>query len=334
MNIYKNLRIQICNILLVCSIMSGISNCVASEITGTEVFDLIKTRDQVIRSEISKTATFKILTHASMFDPNQGFLLKDCALTWEKNNMSMKIVYDYLQDTVYVPPDSGDYAYQSIDYDKDKRLIVWRVLEEYIISKPEKTEKLTKAQLFYVSPNGDIEKSSGFHTTKQVFRANSKNEGNGDFKFFLLAAGLSFSDYIDANNMNLMKMPNENIIEINARGTLGKNRKDTKGTWELTVDPNAGYFIRKASYTGEGLNRPSIKVSTSDIVKKDGLEYANKGHIAFDDFDIRDYANIDISLGDNQELRQEVNQHMEAPLASGSEIIDFNEGKPTRMTVK
>jgi len=331
MNIDKNLRIQIRNILLACSIMSCVSNCIASDVTVKDVFGFIKNRDQIIKSEISKTATFKILTIANFFDPNQGFLLKDCAVTWRKNDVRMKITYDYLKDPVYVPPGSKSYAYQPISYDKDKRLIVWRTLEEYIMSTPEKTEVLDKTQLLYVSPKGDIKKSSGTHTTKHVFPATS-NVYKGDFKYFLLAAGLGFSDYIDANNMNLIKMPNRDHIEINSHGTFGKN---TKVTWKLTVDPNAGYFVRESSYTGEGLNRPSIKVSTSNIVKKDGLEYAREGHMVFSNSFVMDYIGIDISLRDNQELRQEVNQHMAAPLPSGSDIINFNnEGKPTRTPVK
>lgn len=330
MNTNKYIGIQVCNILLACSIMSGTSNCVASDVTGKEVFGSIKARDQIIKSEISKTATFKILSRAAMFDPNQGLLLKDCAATWEKNDIRMKIVYDYLQDPVYVPPGSTSYAYQPIDYDKDKRLIVWRFLETYIISTPEKTEVLDKLQHLYVSPNGSIEKSAGIYTTKDVYHAKS-NIDSGEFKYFLLAAGLCFSDYIDVNSMNLVKMPNKEHIEINSRGTSGK---DAKGTWKLTVDPNAGYFVREASFTVEGLDKPSIEVSTSDIVKKDGFEYAREGHIVFSDSSVRDYGDIDISVINNQELRQEVNQHMEAPLAPGSEIIDFNEGKPTRMTIK
>lgn len=331
MSMNKDLRIRICSILLICLIMPSISNCIASEITGTKIYASIKARDQVIKSEISKTATFNILAPASMFDPKQGLRLKNCSVTWEGNDISMKIVYDYLQDPIYVPPDSGNNAYQSIDYDKDKCLIVWRFLETYITSTSEKTEKIDKLQNLYVSPNGDIEKAGGTHTTKHVFHANSSVNGNGEFKYFLLAAGLGFSDYISANDMGVGKMTNRDRIEINSRGTFGK---DTKGTWKLTVDPNSGFFVREASYTGEGFNKPSIKVSTSDIVKKDGLEYANKGRIAFDDFNIRDYGDIHISIKDNKQLRQEINQLMQAPLASGSEIIDFNEGKPTHMTVK
>ncbi len=331
MNINRNLKIPICNILLTCSILSGVSNCIASDVTGKEVFNSIKNRERVIKSDISKTATFKILTQAAMFDPNQGRLLKNCDATWENNNVTMKIVYDYLQDPVYVPPSSTNYAYQSIDYDKDKRLIVWRFLETYIVSTPEKTEVLDKLQHLYVSPNGAIEKSGGTHTAKHVFHANSNVDGNGDFKYFLLAASFGFSDYIDVNNIELAKMPDGNSIEINSRGTFGK---DAKGKWKLTVDSSAGYFVREASFTGEGFNKPSIEVSTSGIVKKDGLEYAREGHIVFSGSSVRDYIDIDVSVRNNQELRQEVDLHFRTPLTSGSEILDFNEGKPTHTSVK
>lgn len=309
------------------------SNCITSDITGAEVFGLIRDREQFTKSDISKTATFKILTEASMSDPNQGRVLKDCAVTWEKNNIWMKMVYNYLQDPVYVPPGSMSYGYQPISYDKDKRLIVWRSLETYIISTPEKTEILDRLQLLYVDPNGAIEKHAGIHNTKHIFPANDQYDGNFDFQHFLLAAGLCFSDYIDANNIELVKTSDGNRIEINSRGTFGK---DAKGTWKSTVDPNSDFFVREASFTGEGFNKPSIKMSTSDIVKKDGLAYAREGHIVFGDSNptIRDYIDIDISVINNQELRQEVNQRMEAPLPTGSRIIDFKGGKPTMTTIK
>jgi hypothetical protein len=331
MSFNKNLRIQIFNILFACLIMSGISDSIASEITGVEVFGSIKARDQVIKSEISKTATFKVLSPASMFDPSQGLLIKDCAVTWEKDNIRMKIVYNYLQEPNYVSPGSMGNTYQPIDYDKDKRLIVWRVLEEYIISTPEKTEILDKAQLLYVYPNGNVEKSAGSHTTKHIFPANSKTEENSDFKFFLLAAGLSFSGYIDVNSMSLVEIPNGYLMEISTRGKFGK---DTRGTWRLTVDPNSNFSVREASFTVEGNDRESIKVSTFGIVKKDGIEYAREGHIVFNVPFVREYADIDISVRNDQELRQEVNQHMEEPLAPGSQIIDFGGEKPTSITVK
>ncbi len=324
------LRMPIGVTLLACSIIFSISDCVASEITGSEILSSFRNRDNPVKSEISKTATFKMVTRASMFDPNQGQMLKDCAVTWQGNNAKMKIVYDYFQDPAYVPLDTGRHAYQSIDYDKDKRLIVWRYLETYIISTPEKTEVLDKFQQFYVSPNGDIEKTAGAYNSKSVYHAKS-NVKYGEFKYFLLAAGLYFSDYIDVNSMKIIKMANKELIEINSRGNFGK---DSKGTWKLTVDPNAGYFVREASYTGEGFDKPSIKVSTSDIIKKDGIEYAREGRIVFSDSSVRDYLDIDISLKNNEELCQEVKQVVETPLPSGSGITDFNEGKPTRTTIK
>jgi hypothetical protein len=322
------------SVLFICAIISGTSNCIASDITGAEVFGSIKNREQFAKSDISKTAIFKILTNASTSDPNQGRVLKDCAVTWEKNNIWMKMVYNYLQDPVYVPPGSMSYGYRPISYDKDKRLLVWRSLEAYIVSTPEKTEILDRLQLLRVDPNGAIEKSADIHITKHVFPANDQYDGNYDFQQFLLAAGLCFSDYIDANNIELVKTSDGNRIEINSRGTFGKN---SKGTWKSTVDPDSDFFVREASFTGEGFNKPSIKMSTSDIVKKDGLAYAREGHIVLGGDSnpiIRDYVDIDISVINNQELRQEVNQHMEAPLPIGSDIIDFKGGKPTVTPIK
>jgi len=116
------------SVLFICAIISGASNCVASDIKGSEVFGSIKNREQFTKSDISKTATFKILTEAPMSDPNHGRVLKDCAVAWEKNNIWMKMVYNYLQDPIYVPPGSISYGYPRISYDKDKRLIVWRTL--------------------------------------------------------------------------------------------------------------------------------------------------------------------------------------------------------------
>jgi hypothetical protein len=317
-------------LLLCCLMISGLSDCYASELSDTEILDSFKNQDGFLKAEIPKSATFKMVTRASMFDPNQGQMLKDCAVTWQGDNVKMKIVYDYFQDPVYVPPGTGRSAYQSIDYDKDKRLIVWRFLETHITSTPEKTEVLNKTQKIYVFPNGDMDKTAGIYNYKDVYHAKS-DVRYGEFKYFLLATGLCFSNYIDGNSINLIKTPNEKFIEVNSRGNFGK---ESRGTWKLTVDPNSDFFVKNASYTLEGSNHLSMELSTSDIVKKDGLRYAREGRIVFSDSSVRDYGDINISITDNQQLRQEIERIMEVPLPSGSEIIDFNEGKPVRKTIK
>ena len=142
---------------------------------------------------------------------------------------------------------------------------------------------------------------------------------------------MGFSDYIDENSINLIKTPNEKLIEVNSIGNFGK---ESRGTWKLTVDLNSDFFVKNASYTVEGFSRPSIELSTSDVVKKNGLEYAREGRIVFSDSSVREYADIDIYITDNQQLRQEIGQIIGSPLPSGSAIIDFNEGKPIRSTVK
>jgi hypothetical protein len=328
MNTNRLIQIYVCISLIAYSIILDTSNCIASGKTGAEVFGLLKNRDQAIKSEVPKTATFNILTEASLFDPKQGSLIKYCSVIWGNSDIKMKILYHYNQDPFYVPPGS---TYQPINYDEDKRLIVWRFLETYIVSTPEKTEKLDKIQRLYVSPDGKIEKSTGIYNSKHVFHANSRVSGDGDFTFFLLSTGLGFSDYVDSNNIELVKMSDGNRIEINSRGTFGK---DTKGRWELTVDPNTDYFVREASFTAEGFDKPSLKISTSSIVDKDGLKYAREAHMTCGDSFVREYIDIDITMRDNQELRQEVGQIMESPLPSGSEVIDFNEGEPVRTTIK
>lgn len=328
MNTNRLIRKYACISLIIYSIMSDTSNCIASEITGSEVFGLLKNRDQAIKSEVPKSATFNTLTRASLFDPNQGSLIKHYSVIWEKSDVKMKIAYHYNQDPVYVPPGS---TYKMIDYDEYKRLIVWRLLGTYIILKPEKTERLDIQQKMYVSPDGKIEKSTGIHKAKYIFHAKNRVSGNGDFTFFLLATGLGFSDYIDANNIELAKMSDGKHIEINSRGTFGKH---SKGKWKLTVDPNTAYFVREASFTGEGLDKPSIKISTSSIVDKDGLKYAREAHMVGADTFVREYTDIDITLKDNQELRQEVLQNIGSPLPPGSEITDFNEGEPNHIRVK
>ena len=133
MNISNCLIIPVCAILIASSTTLNASDRVASDVNGTEVFELFKNRDRIAKSEVPKKATFKMLTDAAMFDPNQGLVLKDYAVIWKTNEVRMKILYDYLQEPVYVPPGSTKHAYQSIDYDKDKRLIVWRFLETHMI---------------------------------------------------------------------------------------------------------------------------------------------------------------------------------------------------------
>lgn len=325
----KILYVNIYKAMLMCMVISGTSHCLASDITEPELLESIKIRDQIIKADVYMTAKFNVLTQAVESDPEQGLLVKKCHVVWKKNETNMKVIYDYLKDPVYSPPDSE--IYQSIDYDANKRLIIWRLVEKYIMSTSEKTEIFDKTQLLYVSPNGDIQKSGGYHTTRHVFPDGGKYDGNYEFEQFFLASGLSFSDYIDPNESPEMEILDGNVILLNARGTFGKNMK---GTWKLTVDPDFGFFIRKAVFTGEGLHKPSVELSISEIVKTGALEYARQSQLTLGRFAVRDYVDIHVSMGDNLELRQEVNRQMKALLVPGSEIIRFNGEKPTRTTVK
>lgn len=311
--------------------ISCISNIFASEITTKKIFDSISKREQDLKSDIPMSSTFYVLIPANSSDPNQGLLLEECSATWNKDNIYMKIDYKYLQEPLYFPPNSSK-VYQPVDYDSNKRLIVWRHLQVYIMSTAEKTERIDELQLLLVSPDGTVE-IKGSHTSKDIFPSNSLVRGDFDFRSFLYATGLNFYDSINKDNAFLENTSNSNFI-VNFRGKFGKG---SKGIWKLTVDPNEDFFVKDASYTAalDDYNnpaiQPTIRISTSDIVKKDGLQYARQGRLTH--IYTMDFADINISKKDNLELREEVKKRM-ANLPPGSRITDFNGIKPTVTTTK
>jgi hypothetical protein len=211
---------------------------------------------------------------------------------------------------------------------------VWRYTESYVLSTPQKSEMLAKNQKFYVSPDGNVEKAGGVHIVKHIYSGKGKGYGGYDFEQFSLAAGIGLSDYINEENISITKMPNTNQIKINSRGTYGREFK-SNGTWELITEPNSHFFITKATFKPEKQDKPMCEVSASDFVDKDELRYPRNAHVVLGDgFLAMHYGDIDISVGYNQQLKQEVIQQVEAPLVPGSEIIDYNDGRPKPKTVK
>ena len=127
-----------------------------------------------------------------------------------------------------------------------------------------------------------------------------------------------------------MKTLNNDVM-LSSRGNFGK---DVEGTWKLIVDPNSNFFVQNASFTNEKLSKPSVEVTTFNVITKGGLRYARQGKLTFSGNIKKNYEDIDISVKDNLELRQEVKQKMEAILLPGSEIINFSSEKPIRTTIK
>ena len=72
--------------------------------------------------------------------------------------------------------------------------------------------------------------------------------------------------------------------------------------------------MKKAFFTNENFDKPSVEVFTSEVVHKGELKYARQGKLIFSGIIKKNYEDIDISMMDDPELRREVKEKFETPL--------------------
>ncbi|MEJ5261008.1 MAG: hypothetical protein WHS88_12545, partial [Anaerohalosphaeraceae bacterium] len=306
----------------------GSSICLSSVTEVNEVLSIIKRRENLLESDKSYSASFQMLNQACMFDPRQGDVRIEGTITWRKDNLCMKMLYSYLQNPIYVSPDTG--IYKQIDYDRNRRLILWRPLEKYILSTLERTEIVDIYQLFFVSPEGEFEQSEDLYRIKHIFPSDCPLDGTYEFKHFLMASGIGFLHYLEPNSPPEIEPVKNTVFRLKYSGNYGK---EVKGVWELILDPNTFFFVQHALFTNEKMVTPSVEVSTSRVVIDGPLHYASQGTLVFSGMTRKRYEKIKIFAGDNLELRQEVYQKIKEEL-SGTDIVEFTGKKPVRIFMK
>ncbi len=297
-----------------------------AEISGVQLLSLLSEKDQISESVGYKTS-FVMTTQNNQFnDPNQGIVFMDCKATWTVEGLfAMKITYNYEHPPVFAPPSSR--GYKSYDY-YDGNLIVWRTLKKYTLSAPERNDTLEKIRAFVVDPNGEILKT---HDKMVLHRFLIDRPDNMyQFNQFRMAVGRGFSRHL--GTVTSLKSLSSGGIKVTSEGSYGQG---LNGSWELTLDPNSDYLVRKAIFTMDGADKPTIITTSSGVTMKDAIKVANRGVYKF--VGVREVSvevmEISKVVGQNK-IYEEVLLHLDSPLPTGSLISDLRGEKPIRTIVK
>lgn len=294
------------------------------EISGTELRNLLRQKDQISKS-VGYKFTFLLKKQAHRFDPNQGIVIEDCEVTWTvEGSFAMKKTNHYEKD-IPIFGALGTGGYRSWDYDRDGNLIVWRDVESYILFTPERNDRIQKSKAFRVDPNGKLAREGNIHTTLHQYPIG--NRGNThEFDKLLLATGRGFSGHL--RSITSVKSLPSGQVQVTAHSSVGH-------TWELTIDPNSDYLVRKAILTRERENKPTIVVTSGGIMMKNGIKTGKYGTYRYSGSPERSFEITDISkvVGPNKTY-EKVLLHMDSPLPPGTSIVDLRGEKPIRTTVK
>lgn len=299
------------------------------QIDQEELRSILTETDQQQRDiSVGYKVSFVMTTRATSFDPNQGKCFMDCSFARNDDSFAMKIIYDYEKPPVFVPLNSR--RYQPFDYDEQGRLIVWRPVEKYTLLGPDRNEVIEKSNVFYADPDGKTVVLGYDYTILSKFPLASR-DSIFQYSLFELTVGRGFAKHLDS--ITSTKSLSSGLLEINAQGSFGSG---LSGHWKLTVDPNANYLVREATFTADGQVEPTIEVTSTGIITKDGLKYAKIGEfISAPDLEISVEADVISKMVAPNELYQLVLGKINANLPPGkSEIVDFRGEVITRTSVK
>lgn len=319
------LKYTICWTFLISAISFFPKSILFAEISSSDFLRLIKEKDQTSQA-VGYKISFVMATEDNQFkDSNQGMVFMNCESTWVTENIfAMKISYDYEHPPIYGRVRTHNYA--GYDY-YNGNLVVWRTLEKYILSSPERNDTLEKVKVFFVDPNNRVVETDDnikVHRFK-ISDANNRYQ----FNQFELATGRGFSRHLASNVSIASQTPH--LTEITSQDSW----QGVTGNWKLTLDPSSDNLIREAIFTVNTAALPSVKVATNGIIEKDGIKMAKSGTVKYLsslelNIEIMEISKI---IGAN-DLYEEVSSLLNKPLPTGAMIIDMRGDKPVRSTVK
>jgi len=298
-----------------------------ADISGENLLNLLGERDRAFNS-IGYKISFAIATQHNQFnDPSQGMVLMDCTVTRTEEGCAMKITNHYEHPPVFAtrtkPGDGSGHDYRGFDYDHNGNLIVWRTMGKYILSTPNRNDTLEKVRVFLVDPNDQIVET-GDNIKLHRWPIGSL-DSMYEFRQFQLGAGRGFSKHLGAV---------KSIDNLPSGLKRVKSKDKSTGNWELTIDPSSDYLVRKAFLTKEGMDEPTIEVTSSGVIENDVLRIAEYGTYKSSmlklSFEVADISKV---VGRN-ELYEEVQSFLNEPLLKGASIIDLRGKEPVRTTVK
>jgi len=314
-------------IFIVMTIPLFSSTSLVAEIGTVELGNFLSVKDQISNAVGYKISSVVATQDNQFGDPNQGMVFEDCEVTWTKEGaFAMKKISHYEKAPVFGQFNTRNY--RRSDYDEKSNLIVWRTLEEYIVSTPERNDELKKSRVFFVDPNDKIVQT-GDNTILYRWPID-KPYSVYQLKYYQFPMGRAFSRHV--GTITSAKTLSSGLLKVASKCSITQG---IPGDWELTIDPNSDWLVREACFTMEGQNKPTEVFTSSGIIEKDGIKLAKYGTFRRASGSERAVEVTDISKMDGpNKLYEAVLSRLNSPLPPGTSIVDLRGEKPVRTTVK
>ena len=280
----------------------------------------------------SNLADYKVLfvatrTDNPFNDPNQGVVFEDCEATWTpEGNFAMKVTLRYEHPPVFGHVRSNNYL--PVDYDKKEDLVVWRAIREYVLCTSDRNDLITKYKIFTVNSGGKVtEKGTNVILTQFPV---DKPYSVYQFKYYRLPMGRGFSSYL--TTIETSEALPSGFLRLKSNGSCGPG---FQGKWEVAVDPGADHLVREAFFTRDSESKPMEVVTTSGIVKQDGITFAKNGvYKSISGFELSVEVTGLSKITETNVLYDEVVSELNKKLPHGASIVDMRGDKTIRKTVE
>ncbi len=130
---------------------------------------------------------------------------------------------------------------ESIDYDDDEHLLLWRHSEHRGYKDAEYSGHWRALVLYRIAPDDKVTEAQSPHRTVDLWRP-----GGHDYRHLIYpvwGAGRGFADHFQ--EILSVTTKKDGLIELVARGSF---RAVKEGTWTVTLDPKTGYAARRAEF--------------------------------------------------------------------------------------
>lgn len=322
--INRNISLRITQSFFVIAFFLLASITDAAEISKAELLSLMNEKDTQFKM-VGCNISFLLTKQARGSDPRQGLVYSYCEANWAREDrFVMKKVYTYEKDIpVFVPAETN--LYGKYEYDSYGNLFLWRDVESYILYSPTQNDRIQKIRALRIGPNGKLV-SEG--STKIMLHRYPIGSGGNIYEFnrLKLATGRGFSDNIQS--ITSAKSLPSRMMQITAQNKHGHS-------WELNIDPNSDYLVRKAVLMQEGMSEPTRIVTSEGSITKYGITLGKYGTYKYSGSPVVKFEVIDISkIDEPNRLYEDVLLLMNEPLPLGTSIVDLRGEKPIRTTVK
>lgn len=205
--------------------------------------------------------------------PEQGTYTKHCTITRGAEGMALACETDYLPAPVYRPVGVGEY--KPLDYDREGNLVIWMRERELALWTDDRNERFCMNKSFFVNPRGDIV-LTGHARALNLYPCTEAWVPPAEMRQIWWALGQDVASAFQ--HVVGDTSPPDGLRLLSIRGL--DDRGPREGTWDVAIDPAAGFLIRSASIKLDDVQSPpSREIKTIGLRRFGELALPEKGSL-------------------------------------------------------